>query len=175
MPGRTMELATPPASVPLDPREFRRALGSFATGVTVITTSRSGGEPVGLTANSFSSVSLDPPLVLWSLSLKSPSLRAFEEAGHFAVNVLAEDQVEVSRRFSTPLPDKFDGVQWHRGVASLPLIDGTLARLECQVTARHVSGDHVIFIGQVQRFAYESRAPLVFCQGRYMCASQLQE
>jgi flavin reductase (DIM6/NTAB) family NADH-FMN oxidoreductase RutF len=175
MPGRTMELATPPASVTLDPREFRRALGSFATGVTVITTSRSGGEPVGLTANSFSSVSLDPPLVLWSLSLKSPSLRAFEEAGHFAVNVLAEDQVEVSRRFSTPIPDKFDGVKWHRGIASLPLIEDTVARLECQVAARHVSGDHVIFIGQVQRFAYESRAPLVFCQGRYMCASQLQE
>lgn len=168
-----MEIATPPA--PLDTREFRRALGTFATGVTVITTSRSGGEPVGLTANSFSSVSLDPPLVLWSLSLRSPSLRAFEEASHFAVNVLAEDQVHVSKRFSTPLPDKFEGVAWRRGVANLPLIDGTLARLECANAARHISGDHVIFIGQVERFAYEAKQPLVFCHGRYMGATQLQE
>lgn len=170
-----METATPPATAPLDSREFRRALGTFATGVTVITTSRSGGEPVGLTANSFSSVSLDPPLVLWSLALRSPSLQAFEEASHFAVNVLAEDQVHVSRRFSTPLPDKFDGVAWHRGLARLPLIDGAAARLECANTARHISGDHVIFIGRVERFAYEAKPPLVFCHGRYMSASQLQE
>lgn len=170
-----METATPPAVQPLDAREFRRALGTFATGVTVITTSRSGGEPVGLTANSFSSVSLDPPLVLWSLSLRSPSLRAFEEASHFAVNVLAEDQASVSQRFATPLPDKFDGIAWRRGIARLPLLDGTVARLECANTVRHVGGDHVIFIGQVERFAYEAKAPLVFCQGRYMCATQLQE
>jgi flavin reductase (DIM6/NTAB) family NADH-FMN oxidoreductase RutF len=170
-----METATPPASAALDPREFRRALGSFATGVTVITTSRPGGEPVGLTANSFSSVSLDPPLVLWSLSLRSPSLQAFEQATHFAVNVLAEDQVNVSRRFATPAPDKFDGVTWHRGLAGLPLLDGTVARLECANAARHVSGDHVIFIGQVERFVFEIRRPLVFCHGRYMGATQLQE
>lgn len=166
-----MEIAPPP----IDTREFRRALGSFATGVTVITTSRPGGEPVGLTANSFSSVSLDPPLVLWSLALRSPSRQAFEQASHFAVNVLAEDQVHVSRRFSSPVPDKFEGMTWRRGLAGLPLLDGTAARLECANAARHVSGDHVIFIGQVERFAYEAKAPLVFCQGRYMGATQLPE
>jgi flavin reductase (DIM6/NTAB) family NADH-FMN oxidoreductase RutF len=166
-----MEIAPPP----IDTREFRRALGTFATGVTVITTTRADGEPVGLTANSFSSVSLDPPLVLWSLSLRSPSRQAFEQASHFAVNVLAADQVHLSKRFATPLPDKFAGVAWRHGLARLPLIDGAAARLECASAARHVSGDHVIFIGQVERFAYEAKAPLVFCQGRYMGATQLPE
>jgi flavin reductase (DIM6/NTAB) family NADH-FMN oxidoreductase RutF len=170
-----METATPPAAAALDVREYRRALGTFATGVTIITTSRSGGEPVGLTANSFSSVSLDPPLVLWSLSLRSPSLQAFEEASHFAVNVLAADQAHLSKRFSTPIPDKFDGIAWHRGIARLPLIEGTLARLECANTVRHISGDHVIFIGQVEHFEYEAKAPLVFCHGCYMSAEHMRE
>jgi 4-hydroxyphenylacetate 3-hydroxylase, reductase component len=168
-----MEIAPPPVSTPLDTREFRRALGTFATGVTVITTARPDGEPVGLTANSFNSVSLDPPLVLWSLSVRSPSLQAFEAASHFAVNVLAADQVGVSQRFASPVPDKFAEVSWRRGLAHLPLIDGTTARLECVNSVRHVSGDHIIFIGQVERFTYEPKAPLLYCHGRYMRAADL--
>jgi flavin reductase (DIM6/NTAB) family NADH-FMN oxidoreductase RutF len=168
-----MEITTHPASAPLDTREFRRALGTFATGVTVITTIRADGEPVGLTANSFNSVSLDPPLVLWSLALRSPSLNVFEQASHFAVNVLAADQVHVSQRFASPVPDKFADVGWRRGLAQLPVLDGVVARLECANTVRHLSGDHVIFIGQVERFAYEAKPPLLYCHGRYMCAQEI--
>ncbi len=158
---------TAPASPDHDPRDFRNALGLFATGVTIVTTKTSAGEPIGLTANSFSSVSLSPPLVLWSLSLRSPNLPNFLQATHFAVNVLAHDQIPLSQRFAKPVPRKFDGIAHSLGVHGMPLLDGTAAQFECRTEARHYSGDHVIFIGHVLHYSYADRAPLGYFRGAY--------
>lgn len=162
-----MTAADPPD---IDPRELRRALGCFATGVTLVTARRNDGTPVGLTVNSFSSVSLDPPLVLWSLSLYAPSLPAIQEATHFAVNVLAADQTDLSNRFAKPSDDKFAGVAITDGLAGLPLIDGAVAHFQCRNEFRYYGGDHVIFVGRVEAYSHNGRAPLVFCQGRYAVA-----
>lgn len=150
-----------------DPRDFRNALGLFATGVTIVTTRTSAGDPIGLTANSFSSVSLSPPLVLWSLSLRSPNLPNFLQATHFAVNVLAQDQVALSQRFARPIPNKFEGVTHRLGSNGMPLLDGVAAQFECRTEARHYSGDHVIFIGHVLHYSYTERAVLGYFRGRY--------
>jgi flavin reductase (DIM6/NTAB) family NADH-FMN oxidoreductase RutF len=162
-----MSAASGSGNIPFDAREFRNALGTFATGVTVVTTVTAGGDPVGLTCNSFSSVSLAPPLVLWSLSLHSPSLSAFLQAPHFAINVLAADQADLSKRFSVSGSHKFEGVKWLASENGPPLLEGALAHLECLSETRHYSGDHVVFIGRVARYAYRSGAPLVFFRGRY--------
>src|ERR1043166_1345002 len=151
-----------------DARDFRKALGTFATGVAILTTRNDQDKPVGLTCNSFNSVSLQPPLILWSLSTYSPSLAAFAQAEHFAVNVLAADQVELSRRFSQPIDNRFAGIATDAGTDGIPLIRGAAAHLECRNEARHYSGDHVIFIGRVLRYAYSNMPPLVFCHGAYM-------
>lgn len=154
-----------------DAREFRKALGTFPTGVAVVTTRAPSGAFVGLTINSFSSLSLEPPLVLWSLQLASPSLGAFDRARYFAVNILAEGQVELSKRFASQRPNKFSGLEVHAGLEGLPLIAGCAARLECRAAARHNGGDHVLFIGQVERFEYDAhKRPLVFYAGRYHAA-----
>jgi flavin reductase (DIM6/NTAB) family NADH-FMN oxidoreductase RutF len=151
-----------------DRREFRNALGCFPTGVAVVTTLAPSGAFVGLTINSFSSLSLDPPLVLWSLNGSSPSLGAFDRAPYFAVNILADDQVEVSRRFASPAPNKFAGLEVHAGIEGTPLIAGCAAHIECRTYTRHNGGDHVLFIGHVERFDYDAaRSPLVFCCGQY--------
>ena len=153
---------------PFDCRAFRNALGGFATGVTVVTAMAADGRPVGLTVSSFNSVSLEPPLVLWSLSSNSPSLAAFEQASHFTINVLAADQEALSNRFASRLEDKFDGVAWQPGLAGAPVLDGLCASFECHNLTRHPGGDHVIFIGQVERFAQDTeRSPLIFQGGRY--------
>lgn len=150
----------------LDPAELRRSLGTFSTGVTVITTVAPDGRKVGLTANSFSSVSIDPPLVLWSLSRRSPNLAVFEQCSHFAINVLASDQEEMCRRFATAgIADKFDGVACSVGLGGIPLIDGAVAQFECSAHAQHPGGDHVIFIGKVEAHRWSRRTPLLFCQG----------
>jgi len=166
---------TAPASPDHDPRDFRNALGLFATGVTIVTTRTSAGEPIGLTANSFSSVSLSPPLVLWSLSLRSPNLPNFLQATHFAINVLALDQIALSQRFAKPMPRKFDGVVHSIGAHGMPLLDGTAAQFECRTEARHYSGDHVIFIGHVLHYRYADRAPLGYCRGRYVAIEPIPE
>lgn len=166
---------TAPASPDHDPRDFRNALGLFATGVTIVTTRTSAGEPIGLTANSFSSVSLSPPLVLWSLSLRSPNLPNFLQATHFAINVLARDQIALSQRFAKPMPRKFDGVVHSIGAHGMPLLDGTAAQFECRTEARHYSGDHVIFIGHVLHYRYADRAPLGYCRGRYVAIEPIPE
>ena len=127
-----------------DPRDFRNALGAFATGVTIVTTNGSDGTPIGLTCNSFNSVSLSPALVLWSLSLRSPNLNRFLQAPHFAVNVLAEDQRAISQRFAQPIANKFEGVRYTQGKLGLPLIFDAAAHLECRNETRYYSGDHVI-------------------------------
>jgi 3-hydroxy-9,10-secoandrosta-1,3,5(10)-triene-9,17-dione monooxygenase reductase component len=148
------------------PRRFRAALAQFATGVTIITARAPHGF-VGFTANSFNSVSLEPPLVIWSLARRSRSLAIFEGAVHYAINVLAHDQIELARRFSRPHTDRFAGVAFHLGVSNAPLIEGCAAWLECRHHALHPAGDHMLFIGEVLSTAHRRRQPLVWHSGRY--------
>ncbi|MEF8716147.1 MAG: flavin reductase family protein, partial [Accumulibacter sp.] len=149
-------------------RDFRDALGSFATGVTVLTTLATDGKPVGLTISSFNTVSLDPPLILWSLACDSPRLAAFRHAGHYAVNVLAADQEVISNRFASRDEDRFDALAFTPGLAGVPLIQGCSAWFECSHEAHYPGGDHLIFLGRVQRFARGQTAdPLIFHAGRY--------
>jgi 3-hydroxy-9,10-secoandrosta-1,3,5(10)-triene-9,17-dione monooxygenase reductase component len=150
-----------------DSPALRTALGRFATGVTIITCVDPAGAPIGLTANSFNALSLDPPLVLWSLRSASPRVGAFVAARHFAVNVLAEDQVAISRRFASPLTDKFDADLWHAGIGDLPLLRACCAIFECETVSYQIEGDHVLFIGRVLRAADSALAPLVFQAGHY--------
>ena len=150
---------------------LREALGNFVTGVTVITT-RSEEELYGLTANSFSSVSLDPPLVLFSLSRTAECFAAFQSSKHFAVNVLRSDQEALSNRFATKDIDKWSGVGWAPGQGGCPLLDGAVATFECRITARHEGGDHVIYVGEVLTFSQgEGGAPLAFFRGGYTTVS----
>jgi flavin reductase (DIM6/NTAB) family NADH-FMN oxidoreductase RutF len=155
------------AQKPFDPRDFRNALGTFPTGVTVVTTVTGDGTPIGLTCNSFSSVSLSPALVLWSLSLRSPNLSNFLQAPHFAINILSAEQRELSQRFAQSIANKFEGVEQVPGRLGVPLLAQAAAHLECRNETRYYSGDHVIFIGHVLHYAYRQCEPLVFCRGRY--------
>ncbi len=157
----------PLARTAADSRAFRTALGSFATGVTVITTRTATGQPVGLTVNSFASVSLDPPLVLWSLSLKSSSLAVFEQSDHFAVNVLGRHQEELARHFARSSVDKFAGQPFHTGLGGVPLLPDVSAVFQCRKVNRHAGGDHVIFIGEVEAFHHNDHAPLLFSKGAF--------
>jgi flavin reductase (DIM6/NTAB) family NADH-FMN oxidoreductase RutF len=154
----------PPA---FDPRDLRSALGTFATGVTIVTTIGPDGAPIGLTCNSFNSVSLSPALVLWSLSLRSPNLNNFLQAPNFAINVLSCEQRALSRRFAQPIEKKFEGVRYTQGKLGLPLIFDAAAHLECRNETRYYSGDHVIFIGHVLHYSYRDCPPLLFHRGRY--------
>lgn len=151
----------------IDARQFRKALGSFTTGVTVVTTHGEDGNDYGLTANSFNSVSMDPPMVLWSLGKKSSSLPAFQATGHFAVHILAADQEQISNQFARSGTDKFAGCAIGRGHGHVPLLDGCSARFECRVVHRYEGGDHVIFVGEVMNFNSFERPPLVFHGGNY--------
>lgn len=162
---------------PVDDRALRNALGRFATGVTVITTRVSRGKLAGklegLTANSFSAVSLDPPLVLWSLKRTSLSLPSFLRSGYFAVNVLSAGQRDLSRHFAASRLDKFDGIAHTPGLGGSPLIEGTLAAFECSTETTIDGGDHVIFLGRVQRAAHRDGEPLIFSAGQYCTHSAL--
>jgi flavin reductase (DIM6/NTAB) family NADH-FMN oxidoreductase RutF len=151
---------------PIAASDFRKTLGCFATGVAVITTTTETGQPIGLTVNSFSSVSLEPPLVLWSLACKAWSLPVFQAARGFAVNILASDQEAVCRAFSRNVEDRFAGVDWTRGIDGLPLIEGAVATLQCQHWARYDGGDHEIFVGEVLDCSNADRDPLIFHRGR---------
>jgi len=157
----------------IDSRAFRDALGVFATGVTVVTTRMPDGTCAGLTVSSFNSVSLNPPLIVWSLSLESPNLKAFLDCEYYAVNVLAADQVELSRRFALPMIDKFAGLEFEQGIGGVPLLRDCCGRFECRNALRHDGGDHLIFIGLVERFAWEDRPPLLFQGGRYRALADL--
>jgi 3-hydroxy-9,10-secoandrosta-1,3,5(10)-triene-9,17-dione monooxygenase reductase component len=154
----------------IDARALRSALGSFTTGVTIVTTRDDSGRDVGLTANSFNSVSLDPPLVLWSLARTSSCLPAFMQAEHFAVHVLAADQEPLSNRFAQRGADKFAGLGVARGRGDVPLLDGCAARFECRTAFRYEGGDHQIFVGEVVVFEHFERLPLVYQQGSYALA-----
>lgn len=152
----------------MDTKQFRHALGSFATGVTIITTRDEAGGAIGVTANSFNSLSLDPPLVLWSIGVKAFSYPAFAKAKHFAVHVLAADQQALSDRFARPSTEKFDGVLFEHGLGEVPLFPGCAAVFECSTERCVEGGDHVIMIGRVERFSVnESALPLMFYRGRY--------
>ena len=166
-------VATEPPTA-FDVRAFRNALGSFPTGVAIITTHTPDGKPVGLTCNSFSSVSLEPPLVLFSLRKASRLLGAFNEADTFAINILSQDQDALSGRFaSSKIVDKFEGVSWRTGPLGTPLIDDCLVSFECQAFAHHEAGDHDIFIGEVKHMSAGSAAnALVFYKGAYMMLAE---
>lgn len=155
-----------------DAAEFRKALGTFATGVTIITTRAADGTPMGLTANSFNSVSLNPPLVLWSLANTSMSLAAFRAAPYWAVHVLATDQEELSARFARRGEAKFSGLELEEGVGGVPLLQGCSARFQCRTAFQYEGGDHVIFLGEVLAFDRRDAAPLVFHGGRYAHATR---
>jgi flavin reductase (DIM6/NTAB) family NADH-FMN oxidoreductase RutF len=173
-PAMPEEPSDPSAALPFDLRDFRSALGSFATGVTICTTRGREGEPVGLTVNSFASVSLDPPLILWSQSLYAESLPAFQEASHFVVNVLAADQVALAKRFAGDHDNRFLDVEHIVPEHGAPVIAGCAAHFECRNEARYYGGDHIIFLGRVERYAHTRKPPLMFCRGRYMRGRPLE-
>jgi flavin reductase (DIM6/NTAB) family NADH-FMN oxidoreductase RutF/siroheme synthase (precorrin-2 oxidase/ferrochelatase) len=157
-----------------DAHDLRRALGQYATGVTVVTTVDADGQPFGMTANSFTSVSINPPLVLWAAAKSSPSLAAFEAGDRFAVNVLASDQHHLSRQFATSGADKFDGVRVVAG--DLPLLEGTVAHFVCRRLpgqgGRLDAGDHVVFLGEIESYQAQGGEPLVFHSGFYRVATK---
>ena len=169
-----MSAAERSLEAPLDLKVLRSALGSFPTGVAIITTRGSAGEPVGLTCNSFNSVSLDPPLVSWGLRLASSSLGAFQLAPAFTVNILAEDQKALSARFaSRDAGDKFRGIAWREGLGGTPVIEGCVASFQCEKFAEHIAGDHMLFLGKVIHFEHQGREDsLVFYKGAYMMVAQ---
>jgi flavin reductase (DIM6/NTAB) family NADH-FMN oxidoreductase RutF len=149
------------------PDDFRRVLGHFATGVTILTTVDSESRPTGLTVSAFCSVSLDPPQVLVCVDHKSQSYPALRDGTTFAVNILSTEHEHVSRRFATTRLDKFDGIPWSRGRLGLPLIDGALAHLECRTVSRHVEGDHTILVGLVEDARHAGGEPLLYFRGKY--------
>ena len=156
-----------PQADAIDLDEFKRAVGSFATGVTVVT-ARNGDRMVGFTANSFTSVSLDPPLVLLCLDRRAPSLLGFDPGGAFAVNLLGADQEHLSRHFARHAEDKFAGIAVRTSAGGLPLLDGCLAAVECTLEHRFYGGDHVILVGRVVALSVaEEGEPLVFFRSRY--------
>ncbi|VVE70019.1 nitrilotriacetate monooxygenase [Pandoraea captiosa] len=156
----------------IDPKAFRNALGSFTTGVTIITTVSPDGEPVGMTANSFNSVSLDPPMVLWSIARSARSLAAFEASEYWAVHILSDQQEALSNRFAKSGEDKFNGLPVQAGTGGIPLLDDCCARLQCKTAVRYDGGDHIIFVGEVLAFEHTDAPPLVFHAGKYALATR---
>ena len=148
--------------------EFRQALGMFATGVTIVTARAADGSLVGLTANSFNSVSLAPPLVLWSLSQAAGSMAALSRVSHYAVNILAADQKALAEQFAQKKTDRWLDVEFTEGASGVPVISGCAATFECFNRSRYDEGDHVIFVGEVERCTHrEDAAPLLYHGGRF--------
>lgn len=155
----------------MDTLDLRRAFSRFGTGVTVVTTRTPEGQRLGVTASSFNTVSLAPPIVLWSLAERSPSLAGFRAAGRFVVNVLALEQLALAQRFARPAPaqasDKFVGVECRAGLHGQPVLAGCAASIECRIVGDQTVGDHVLFLGAVERYADVAAAPLLFCSGQF--------
>lgn len=151
-----------------DQRALRNCLGSYVTGVTIVTTLDCAGAAVGITANSFSSVSLDPPLVLWSQALAARSFPVFRDAERFVINILAQDQAEISQRFAKSGEDKFARTPTRAGLGGLPIVEGCTAFLECLKVATYPGGDHAVFVGRVENFERTERKPLAFGGGQYI-------
>lgn len=165
-----MPPSTPPALPPFTQRDFRDALGTFATGVTIVTTLSEAGVPVGLTASSFNSVSLQPPLVLWSLALAASTMSAFQACTHYAIHVLGADQLELANQFAARGVDRFAGVRHAPGQTGVPLIAGALATFECRNRSQHSEGDHVIFVGEVLHCHHQpdTARPLLYHGGKLL-------
>ncbi len=151
----------------IDPRALRTALGAYGTGVAIVTALDAGGQPVGMTINSLAAVSLDPPLVLWSVQLDTPSASAFRQARHFALSILAADQETIARQFARTDSDKFSGIATTPGSADVPLIDGAVVHFECEAWACYPGGDHEIIVGKVTRLASRPGPTLGFHRGRF--------
>ena len=151
----------------IDPQELRQALGRFAAGVTVITTVDARGNKIGVTANSFNSVSLDPPLILWSLARASRSMPAFDCCERFAVHILGAHQQKLARQFAARGEEKFASVTTREGLGGAPLLDDCIAHLQCMVENRFDGGDHVIILGRVIAFEAYDREPLVYHRGQF--------
>jgi flavin reductase (DIM6/NTAB) family NADH-FMN oxidoreductase RutF len=155
-------------------REFREALGMFATGVTIVTARNLEGDMIGLTANSFNSVSLNPPLVLWSLARAAGSLPSFSTGSHYAINILSADQRELAERFALKGADRWSGVAFTEGAGGAPLLNGAAASFECFNRSRYEEGDHVIFVGEVERCTHRLGAsPLLFHGGQFYTEHRL--
>jgi flavin reductase (DIM6/NTAB) family NADH-FMN oxidoreductase RutF len=154
-----------------DARHFRKALSQFATGVTIITTRLADGSFLGLTASSFNSVSLDPPLVLWSLSQNANSLPIFSGNSHYVINILAAGQADLAERFSRRLSNRFEGVEFELSHTGLPILKGSAAWFECHNRSRYPEGDHVIFVGEVERCDVNAQHALVFHDGRFIATT----
>ncbi|MFM1571571.1 MAG: flavin reductase family protein [Porticoccaceae bacterium] len=150
----------------ITPASLREALGSFPTGVAVVTTLSDDGKPIGLTVNSFNSVSLEPALVLWSLALSSPSIGAFRKHRAFAVNILRKEQEDLCMKFARPADDKFTGVNWTDGYRGIPVLDGAMVTLECEMYQIVEGGDHEVYMGTVKRIHKTDSSPLVFHRGQ---------
>lgn len=151
----------------IDPREFRNALGQFPTGVTIVTTRDAKGTNVGMTASSFNTVSLDPPLVLWSIGKDAASYDTFMASEHFAIHVLAAGQDNLSNLFAQKGQDKFENIDCREGLQGLPILPDFAACFQCQVEHRYAGGDHTILVGRVMDFESHDREPLLFHGGRY--------
>jgi len=156
-----------PAS-PIDGARFREVLGSYPTGVAIVTGLDEDGRPAGMVIGSFTSVSLEPPLVLWSLANKARSMPAFQECSHYIINVLAEHQVELALRFSRQAENRFEALAFETSRTGLPILDGVAAWFECQNRSRYQEGDHVIFVGQVERCQMKPSRMLGFLGGRFL-------
>jgi flavin reductase (DIM6/NTAB) family NADH-FMN oxidoreductase RutF len=149
-------------------QEFRASLGMFATGVTIVTARTPAGALVGLTASSFNSVSLSPPLVLWSLAQAASSMAVFSTGSHYAINILAADQKALAERFASRREDRWAGVAFTEGACGAPLLDGAAATFECFNRSRYQEGDHVIFVGEVERCSHrDGAAPLLYHGGKF--------
>ena len=170
-----LKKALQPKAGRFDARDFRRALGQFATGVTVVTARTADGRRIGMTVNSFSSVSLNPPLVLWSLGRQSTHFANFRAAEHFAVNVLGAGQHHLSRQFTAALPDRFAGVESTEGPHGCPLLAGTIAHFVCRKVKEYEGGDHIILLAEVEEYKWFEGEPLVFHSGRYRVATRHPE
>jgi flavin reductase (DIM6/NTAB) family NADH-FMN oxidoreductase RutF len=151
-----------------DLQKLRDCLGNFATGVTVVTCTDASGKPCGITANSFSSVSLDPPLVLWNIAKVSNSLQAYLDAKYFAIHILSQDQQELSSHFATADHTLFDSVDYRISDSGVPILPGSLACLECRTHQIHDCGDHHIIIGEIKQYRFDDRPPLLFFGGQYV-------
>lgn len=158
-----------------DARDLRSALAGFSTGVTIVTALADNGDKVGMTASSFNSVSMDPPLILWSVTKTALSAQAFHDAGHFAVHVLASDQIHLSNQFASRGADKFANLDYTQDDNGVPIIPGCVARFDCTTWTVYEGGDHWIIVGEVKTLAKENREALVFSDGSYATASPVQQ
>lgn len=153
--------------MPIEKNQLRQVMGHFTTGVTIITTVNKDGQMQGLTANAFTSVSLEPPLLLISVDKKAESWPAFEESKVFTVNILADDQEVLSRKFAVSGGDKFEGVAYRRGANGAAILEGALAYIECTLYAAYEGGDHSVYLGEIQEAEVREGKPLVFFRGGY--------